>query len=355
MTKGELLRNSFKYLCCSIIAWDEPNRKTEDNPYNANYFFSEKYKKEFCSPVDKIRKMSKISYFANKNTSTNFNVIEIGDEVIFAFRGSDSKQDWLSDFNFFKVKFENTKNYINEVLKPELSEEEYNTLVFEEYMKGEEGLNISEFFKNNALISPFVSAFNGENSFVNLFTKLKKNNEENKTEAELTSSFPSNFIVKAIEKSKDLVFHKGFFLQFNSVVDILETEVSKYVDSDKKITFCGHSLGAPLAKLGWLVSCLKHPEIFQRSHCYIFGTPKLGNKALNELFDNLGKDNRLVVTNIASDLVKTVPPENLGYPNPKDDIIIKPIKAPFKTKFDHTLFYYLYCFRNKAPVEFNKK
>lgn len=357
MTKGELLRNAYKYMCCSIIAWDNPDRKCEDDPRNNVYFFSNEYKKKFCQPVEKIRKMGKIQYFENKSTSTNFNVIEIGDEVIFAFRGSDSKQDWLADFDFFKVKYQNAKNYINEILKPEMSEEDYNLAIIEEIMKGTESFDVPDFLRNSFFVSPFKNIFSGKNSFSAIVSNLSKNKNDNKIESfsDLKDGENRNFLLNAIEKTKDIVFHRGFFNQFNSIVDQVEEQFEKYADSKKKIVFTGHSLGSPLAKLAWLVSIMKKPEVFNKTFCYIFGTPKIGNKSVNDLFTILGKNDKLVITNIENDLVKSVPPENFGYPAPKDNIRIKAIPAPFKTKFNHTLFYYLYCFKNQAPVEFDKK
>ena len=59
--------------------------------------------------------------------------------------------------------------------------------------------------------------------------------------------------------------------------------------------------------------------------------------------------------NIENDLVSNVPPDKLGFFKPANDVEITPLKAPFNTKMNHTLFYYLYCIKNFAPVKVNTK
>ena len=342
MTNSELLKKSFKYMCCSIIAWDDSDRKCEDYPANNIYFFSEEYKKQMCKPLEKIRNSAtKILYHSNDSTDTQFNVIELKDEVVIAFRGSDSKQDWLADFNFFKIKFKESNEYTSQILAATLSKEEYNKLIFDEYVRSNESLTdgIIDFFKKCTLVSPFKN----NNNLVK--TKNKKldfiNNDERKS-----------IILDLFEKIKGSIFlHKGFLLQFNSVVDQFYSYLEKY--KGKKIVITGHSLGAALAKLAFFYALINYPEEYNNYSCYIYGTPKIGNKFFNDYLCKIGRD-KFFNINICTDLVQQLPPASFGYTNPINNITIKNIKAPFVTKCDHTLFYYLYCYENKAPVEFNK-
>ena len=310
-------------MLCSTIAWDWPDRKCEDDPSNTVYFFSDDYKKEFCKPLEKIRKESKITYYENKITDTQFNFIETKDENIIAFRGSDSKQDWAADFNFFKIKFKENNDFINNVFSNEISEEAYDKYIFNQYAKSEEGFleGVSSFFKESKLVN-FNKIANTEFNFDNF-----KNH---------------------------LFLHKGFLTQISSIIKEYNEVINKCKNNNKEIIICGHSLGAGLGILAYLFLLTKENNLKNRTSCYVYGTPK---PCSIEVYDYIRKisNNKLNIVNIESDLVSDLPPEGLGYKKPKNDYTITNIKAPYNTKFNHTVFYYLYCFANKVPILFNKK
>lgn len=72
---------------------------------------------------------------------------------------------------------------------------------------------------------------------------------------------------------------------------------------------------------------------------------------LEKLVRESKMNKKIFICNIGTDLVSMVPPNNLGFCENKNDITIKRIKAPYNTKMDHTLFYYLYCMKYKVPME----
>ena len=217
MTTKEIKDKSFKYFIYSILAWDNKDRKVEDDPRNDCYFFSPEYKKSFTKDLENARKKNiiKIEYLGNDVTSTNFNVYEKNDgEVIIAFRGSDSKIDWGADFAYFKQKF---KEENNEKLFS-MSSEDFNKLCMNEYKKSRE-----DFFDKP--IKFFSEAFKTNiNSIIDEIIE-KKN---------FDFSDYGTYLKSVFEKYKSRIeFHGGFIKQYKSIYKELNMIVDKYIN-DKR-------------------------------------------------------------------------------------------------------------------------
>jgi len=337
MNKNEIKNNCYKYFIYSLLAWDLKDRKVENDPRNDVYFFSEQYKKDFCKDLENMRKKNiiKIDYLGNDATSTNFNVYEKNDgEVVIAFRGSDSKLDWAADFAFFKINFrkENQEQLIS------MGSEDFNKLCMDEYWKSiEDVVDMPiKFFRQSKL------------------TKL--------TDVDLTKKLSidniSGNIGEIFERFKSKIeFHGGFISQYKSIAKELNSVFDKYTKDKRfnKITFVGHSLGSSLAQLTYIFQSLRNPDSSSKFSCYVAGTPKIGNKSLTLFLKASGLFNKLYIMNIENDLISMVPPNNFGFIENENTITITPIKAPFNTKMNHTLFYYLYCIKNFANVKINEK
>lgn len=334
MNNTELKKNSFKYFIYSILAWDDKNKKVENDPRNDCYFFSPEYKKDFVKDLEIARRKNiiKIDYFENDKTSTNFNVYEKNDgEVIIAFRGSDSKIDWKADFAYFKQKFTHENN---EKLF-EMSQEEFDSLCASEYIKSLEDIS-----------DPFVKLFNdvSQISIKDIYDSFKINFD------------PKSFIISIFEKYKNKIeFHGGFINQYKSIYNEINELTDKYINDNrfKKIIFCGHSLGSALAQDAMIFQSMRYPE--NNFECYVAGTPKIGNIFLFNFLKETKIFDKIFIMNIEDDLVSNVPPAKFGFFKPINNVEIKPLKAPFNTKMNHTLFYYLYCMKNFAPVKINNK
>ena len=337
MNKEQIKKNSFHYFIYSILAWDDSNRKVEDDPRNNVYFLSPEYKKSFVKDLEICRKKNiiKILYMDNPITSTHYNIYEKNDgELIIAFRGSDSKVDWLADFNFFKKDFRD-KN--NELLLT-MSNESFDKLCVEEYVKSmeDEERNIFKIFNNIK------------------YAKLDK----------LSSDICGNFnlsnssIISSFDKLKSKIqLHGGFLTQYISIYKELNETIDKYVKDKRfnKITFVGHSLGSNLARLSYIFQSFRHSDEKNKFSCYVAGTPKLGNISFTQFMKESNLNSNCYIMNIKDDLVSMLPPDKFGFTKDKNDIEIEPIKAPFPTKCNHTLFYYLYCIKNFAPIKVNDK
>lgn len=337
MTNKEIRDKSFKYFIYSLLAWDHKNRKVEDDPRNNCYFFSPEYKKSFTKDLELARKKNiiKINYLGNDITSTNFNVYEKNDgEVIIAFRGSDSKIDWQSDFSYFKQKFkdENVEKLLS------MSSEDFNNLCIDEYIKSRESA-----FDKSIKFFQDISKFNLNQLSNNLCMRTNGINDSNKIN------------LLADRYGSKIEFHGGFIKQYKTIYDQVNRLIDNYINDKRfnKIIFCGHSLGASLAQLAFIFQSMRYPE--NNFECYIAGTPKIGNIFLNKFINESEIGKKIYIMNIDSDMVSMVPPDKFGFYRPKNDVEITSIKAPFKTKFDHTLFYYLYCIKNKAPIKINNK
>lgn len=336
MDKNKLYNDAYKYFLFSTLAWDWPDRKVEDGPENEIYFFSEEYKRQTCKPLEKLRKSYKVSYHENKESDTSFNVYENANEYVIAFRGSDSKKDWLADFDVFKIKFKENNTYTSQLLSTELSSEEYDQMLIDEFMRSQE--DFSDILLKGAKLT---------NSITSLFKRDDKMNNIG-----VDTVFSS--VKDLFDSYKNTIFiHRGFLSQFISIAN----EFSKVLENSKNrnIVICGHSLGSSLARLAFIYTSLNYSNKFENTRCFVYGTPKIGNIYLNKFCDQINKNNKLITVNIETDLCSNVPPDSMGYFKPVNNISLKNIKAPFFTKMDHTVFYYLYCFMNKAPVKFNLK
>ncbi|XP_044495748.1 phospholipase A1-II 1-like isoform X1 [Mangifera indica] len=115
--------------------------------------------------------------------------------------------------------------------------------------------------------------------------------------------------------------HKGFYSIYtesnkkhnkksarDQVVDEVKELVNKYRDEEVSITITGHSLGAALATLNAadIVSHGYNKEFLVTT--FVFGSPKVGNKAFKTEFNKHEKLRLLRVEN-ANDLITKLPPK----------------------------------------------
>lgn len=339
MNKTKLLNEMYKYFNFALLAWEDNSKDhVQDFECNKSYFLSDQNKQDMCKDMNEYRKTSKCIYKGNKETSTNYNVYERPqeNEVILAFRGSDSMIDWQADFSFFKKDFKTTniESYMT-------SQEDFEIECGLEFMRSNESFFNTQFnfFKNAKLSSlPFNISISKEIGF------------DHKTMVDSDNKIES--IVDFYREYKNMIkFHGGFLTKYLSMAKEFNEDINKYMQKYKKITIVGHSLGAALAKLAYIFTCINHPNNINRFKCWIYGSPKVGNIFLEKLVRESKMNKKIFICNIETDLVSMVPPNNLGFCENKNDITIKRIKAPYNTKMDHTLFYYLYCMRYKAPME----
>lgn len=336
MTNEEIKNKSFYYYIFSCLAWDDSNKKVEDDPRNNRYWLSPGHKKVFTRDLEINRKknMIKIHYIENSISSTHFNIYEKNDgELIVAFRGSDSKVDWMSDFNFFKKDF---KEKNNELLLT-MSSESFDKLCVKEYMKSLE---------------------DDDRQVLKIFNNIKYKSMNDITD-DIYKNF--DFTIDTINdifnkfKSKMKV-HGGFLTQYISIYKDLNRLIDSYTKDKrfKKITFVGHSLGSNLARLSYIFQSIRHPE-YKSFSCFIAGVPKLGDKFFRQFITEAGLSKNIYIMNIKDDIVSQLPPSKFGFEKDNNDVEIEPIPAPFPTKGNHTVFYYLYCIKNFAPIKINAK
>lgn len=336
MNKNEIKNNCFKYFLYSLLAWDTPTRKVEDHDEkNACYFLSKEYKKKFVKELVEYRTKNviKMEFKENAATSTNYSIFEKNNgEVIIAFRGSDSKVDWLADFSFFKKNF----NDKNTELLMSMGKEDFDKLCVKEYVKSVEDKIDDTFnlFKNFKLKSI------KDLDKIDIYNNFSETNKSNLQIKELFDRFKNSIQV-----------HGGFLTQYIANHKALSDLIDKYNADDRfdKIIICGHSLGAALAELTYVFQSLRADN--KKLSCYIAGTPKIGNASFNAFLKKSNLRDNLFVMNIKDDLVSMIPPEKFGFIALENDIEITPIPAFFNTKNNHTLFYYLYCIKNHAPIK----
>tara|TARA_B100000123_G_scaffold267829_2_gene241738 strand:- start:475 stop:1275 length:801 start_codon:yes stop_codon:yes gene_type:complete len=87
------------------------------------------------------------------------------------------------------------------------------------------------------------------------------------------------FILPNFENGFFPSVHKGFLEQFNSVKDFICRNLNK----NKKIIFCGHSLGGALAALASLYFSYLYNSL--EFKCITFGSPRVGNYLFSRLFN----------------------------------------------------------------------
>ena len=87
----------------------------------------------------------------------------------------------------------------------------------------------------------------------------------------------------AEELGPNVRVHCGFFKQFASVQQDIETEIAKH--DFKSIVFCGHSLGAAVASIAAVHFALKMKDT--PIHCFTVGSPRVGNDNFRLLFNNV--------------------------------------------------------------------
>lgn len=107
----------------------------------------------------------------------------------------------------------------------------------------------------------------------------------------------------------------------------LKTLIDKYKDEDLSITFCGHSLGATLS----VVSAFDVAENLTTDipiSAFVFGCPKVGNKAFKERFESYPNLKVLHIRNTI-DLIPHYPTGLMGYVNIGTELEIDTRKSDY--------------------------
>lgn len=199
----------------------------------------------------------------------------------------------------------------------------------DEYIKSQESFGLFDFFKD---------------------TKLKNISEVFQQNVQNTNDKLNKIISLFGDKIR---FHGGFITQYNSVKKDLNILFDNIINNSKyeKISIVGHSLGSSLAQLCYIFQSCRYFDNKEKFQCFVYGTPKIGNIFLKNFIKSSRLSDNLHICNIDTDLVVSLSPNNLGFFINPNELEIKSIKALFKTKFNHTLFYYIYCFKNFAPYK----
>ncbi|MGL4950064.1 MAG: lipase family protein [Anaeroplasmataceae bacterium] len=337
MDKKTLEKNIFKYLLYSILAWDDKGKKIEDAPLSQMFFHNDAYKKDMCKDVEFTRKdNARTLYYEHKLSSTNYNVYERKDgEVIIAFRGSDSKHDWLSDFNFFKKKYDD----VNTETRLSVGEETYDQMRMHEFLKSTEDFNgvlkAMKTFKDTTMckMKNYLSA-------------------KYQVAADFSAKEFGNSILDVFNKYKDKIeLHGGFAKQYLSIQKDLDRLIETYMNNRnfKKVTIVGHSLGGALAQIAYIFNAVKYNNV-KKLTCYVYGAPKIGNHILSKFVREAMIVENFYSTIVDKDMIVYMPPDNLGFSGNNHACVIKSIPAPFSHISHHSFFYYLYCFINKAQI-----
>ncbi len=89
---------------------------------------------------------------------------------------------------------------------------------------------------------------------------------------------------------KNIRIHRGFYMQFKSIRDKLFADI----DPNKKLIFCGHSLGSACAT----ISALYYGSIHKETDisCITFGSPRIGNSGFVNLYNSIVKKTLRFIT-----------------------------------------------------------
>ncbi|MEZ5040820.1 MAG: lipase family protein [Saprospiraceae bacterium] len=102
--------------------------------------------------------------------------------------------------------------------------------------------------------------------------------------------------------------HRGFNGALNGVWDNLLATANS-LGRDKKMFICGHSLGAALAQLAAHRFAL---ESFNVANVYVYGSPRVGNRAFKEAYNELLEAKTFLHIN-HEDIVTQIPLQLLGF------------------------------------------
>lgn len=289
-----------KYLGDDFLMKEKSDLNKDRNLFNKISFVVEKYRK--------IYKNKK--HFSNKKTSVYYTIIEAPDEIIFVFRGTTGLISWINDIrikltdgDFFKKQSDNDEHI--------------------EELKSLKILGMTKM--NNSLKNSSISKSLGVEDVE--FDTIKEYYEYNKGK---------------------LYFHSGFVLQYNSIAPKVNKQIDEYLRNDKykRISFIGHSLGGALAQIAFVLQNIRHPEFRDKFFMTGFGTPKVGNKKLQEFTEYIlnPKNNRVFFVALEGDLITTIPPNNMGYSGPLRNNVIGPLRKEYnhiKCTGNHSYWFYL--------------
>lgn len=102
--------------------------------------------------------------------------------------------------------------------------------------------------------------------------------------------------------------HRGFQNALNSVWPEIQSAVDTF-GPDKKLFFCGHSLGAALAQLAAHRFELSQYPV---AAVYVYGSPRVGDRAFKNAYDSLLADRTFLHLN-NDDLVTKIPPAIFNF------------------------------------------
>lgn len=101
--------------------------------------------------------------------------------------------------------------------------------------------------------------------------------------------------------------HRGFKEEVDELWPMIEEDIVRKVNLNKKLWFCGHSLGAAMATI-MASRCKYNPELNDPIELYTYGSPRVGWKGYSQ---SLNVEHHRWRNN--NDIVTTVPPAFLYY------------------------------------------
>lgn len=101
--------------------------------------------------------------------------------------------------------------------------------------------------------------------------------------------------------------HKGFKTEVDELWPMVLEDITRTVNKNKKLWFCGHSLGAAMATI-MAARCFYEESIRDAEELYTYGSPRAGWPGYVKTMQT--PHHRWVNNN---DIVTTVPPTFLGY------------------------------------------
>jgi triacylglycerol lipase len=101
--------------------------------------------------------------------------------------------------------------------------------------------------------------------------------------------------------------HRGFKAEVDELWPMVLEDITRTQNKDKKLWFCGHSLGAAMATI-MTARCYYEDNVRDAEELYTYGSPRAGWKGYVNTMQT--KHHRWVNNN---DIVTTVPPWFIGY------------------------------------------
>ena len=107
--------------------------------------------------------------------------------------------------------------------------------------------------------------------------------------------------------------HRGFKAEVDELWPMVLEDITRIVNKDKKLWFCGHSLGAAMATI-MSSRCYYEESVRDAEELYTYGSPRVGWK---RYVDTMKTRHHRCVNN--NDIVTRVPPAFIGYKHDGDE------------------------------------